>query len=382
MLVRFNRENFNSFLIVLFMFSSAICLPIHILTKSGFMIWIVTFGILFASLLINKFIFNKKFLNISLVLIIIFLINLTFFNFKNIIINIFIEFIKFALIPLYLTSQDYSFKKVIYYWYRVGIINFIIWLFMIIFVIRGRVDYMFFGVYMTYSFIIFIYNYYKMKKKKDLVMSIISLGSIFMFGNRAAWAICGVIWLYLYIISNKKSINKFIVKCLILSISILVLYNNFIYIMSSLQSFLLRVNINSYSINKLINAYNNGFITTMSGRDELYSVAIEIIKNNNLKPLGIGYFRVVTGSAYPHNFILEYIITFGILGLVVLPFIVWYLYKKYSRLKSEKKLVSNLLIIFIIIRLSMSSSFFIESMLWILLGFLIFDREICNKEIE
>ena len=140
MLVRFNRENFNSFLIVLFMFSSAICLPIHILTKSGFMIWIVTFGILFASLLINKFIFNKKFLNISLVLIIIFLINLTFFNFKNIIINIFIEFIKFALIPLYLTSQDYSFKKVIYYWYRVGIINFIIWLFMIIFVIRGRVD--------------------------------------------------------------------------------------------------------------------------------------------------------------------------------------------------------------------------------------------------
>ena len=64
MLVRFNRENFNSFLIVLFMFSSAICLPIHILTKSGFMIWIVTFGILFASLLINKFIFNKKFLNI------------------------------------------------------------------------------------------------------------------------------------------------------------------------------------------------------------------------------------------------------------------------------------------------------------------------------
>ena len=114
----------------------------------------------------------------------------------------------------------------------------------------------------------------------------------------------------------------------------------------------------------------------------MYSVAIEIIKNNNLKPLGIGYFRVVTGSAYPHNFILEYIITFGILGLVVLPFIVWYLYKKYSRLKSEKKLVSNLLIIFIIIRLSMSSSFFIESMLWILLGFLIFDREICNKEIE
>ncbi len=59
-----------------------------------------------------------------------------------------------------------------------------------------------------------------------------------------------------------------------------------------------------------------------TGRMLLYAKAIDIFMNNPLTGAGIGGFNSITGDAWPHNFFLELLCECGIIGTLLLLFIV------------------------------------------------------------
>ena len=59
-----------------------------------------------------------------------------------------------------------------------------------------------------------------------------------------------------------------------------------------------------------------------SGRQLLYLQALSIFQNNPLMGAGIGGFRAITGEGWPHNFFLELLCETGIIGTLLLFFIV------------------------------------------------------------
>ena len=61
-----------------------------------------------------------------------------------------------------------------------------------------------------------------------------------------------------------------------------------------------------------------------SGRMLLYAKAIDIFTNNPLTGAGIGGFYSITGDAWPHNFFLELLCECGVVGTLLLLFIVIY----------------------------------------------------------
>lgn len=368
-------ERKNSLLLVSFLFLSSLTLPINLIIGNGIVVWIITFYILAKSLCINNFKINKKILCIVICTILLFILNMLIVDYRDLVINIFLEFIKFGLIPLYLASNIKEYKYLAKYWYILGIVNLIIWYLCLPKTIAGQIDYMQMGVYMTYSLIIFCIRFYNEKSKQfiNFMLIILTIIPIAFFANRISLVICIAFIIYneVRLIKYRNiiySYTKIVITVFISSMCILNLNS----ILIRLSDFLKTMNISSYSINKLIMMVNSGFLAASSGRDSIYVSSIEIIKKAYGIPRGMGYFTHITGEIYPHNIILDMLICFGIIGIFLLLLLVIIFYKKYKIIQdNDLKQILIYLMIFLVIRLNFSGSFYNEVPLWITIGLLV-----------
>ena len=365
------RTEVNSILIMVFLFAPSLTLPLKIFMNNGVSVWFLTASLICFSLLNNKTI-NRNFVLLFFVANILFLLNILFVAYQDIVIDIYIEFLKFSLVALFLTIRELDYSKLLRYWYILGIINSLIWLVFLNRVVSGNLDYMFFGVSMTYSFTAVFYNYLIKRKRLDLLLLVIYFIVITFFANRGALIACiAVISIFTFHRSKRKFfyiINSIFITILFLIID---LKNIAIKIISLLNTLLINHNIYSYSINKFSLALVNGIASSSSGRDVLYSQAQDIIKDGFI-PRGIGYFQYKTSEIYPHNFFLDLFIVFGFLGLGILGLLILMFIKFYSKeMDSKKRDVVTLFLIMVFFRLMFSSTFIYDTSFWILIGLLI-----------
>lgn len=369
-MIKVEKNNINTIILLMFIFISSITLPIKKIMDSGSIVWILTVVLLIISLIINKKI-NSLVVIIALVSIAFFLCNIILVDYKSIIINQMFDFIKFALIPLYLASNDINEDKLSYYMYKFSIINFIILLFFIPSSSNLDINYMSYGTAMTYSFIGFIYNYYISRNKCDLILSYITIFMIFIFANRGALLVCTIIYIFIIIYIQRGVIRKSIIIGFGATLIILV-KNNLYNLLIKFNELLIRSGISSYSLTKYIQSIENGIVEASSGRDDVFNYAIEIIKNNPIKVNGFGYFTHKTNIVYPHNIILDMWIIFGIIGTIILIILFMKLFfKAIINLNKNIKIIVYSFFIHVLIRLSISGTFITETLLWIIIGIFI-----------
>ena len=369
--IKVNKEKVNTFLVILFIFMSSITIPIKKYTGSGSVVWLITFFSLFLSITINRRI-SKYYLYILFTILSLLFANILLVDYKVLVINEFIEIIKFAIIPLYLATNRINYQYFIKYWCWFCKLNFWILLFLLPDVISNDINYMVYGVSLAYSFTGFIYEYIFESKNKicSLTYSIASLILIFIFGNRSSLLICIIIYVILKIY-NKKNIIKTSIFLLFISTIGIYIYGNLKKVLILLQYILSKFSIYSYSITKYIMALDKGLIESSSGREVKFIAAVDIIKSNPIKPHGIGYFTHVTGMIYPHNIFLDLWITFGIIGtiLAVIYGIVLILRIKYISNKRFKALLVSIIVLEFI-WLNFSGTFVEESLFWVIIGIL------------
>lgn len=365
------KENINVLLLVIYLYLSTLTLPIKTITDSGIVVWVLTGLILFVSLYNNKLRINKKVFYILLSIILLFLINILLVNFFEPIFNIFIEFLKFGVIPLYLASFIKNYNILLKKWYLFAIISTIIWLVFLSDVNSRSLNYMTFGRHMTLSLIVFtIYYYTKGKKVINLVLMFICLMVIGFFANRSSLLIALTIISFFELKSlRSKNVLLSYFKSIIYIIFIAVLIIRLEDLVYWLREYLQSIGINSYFLTKAVFAFRSGISESLSGRDDITDQAINLITSNNFMPNGIGYFQYVTGIVYPHNIILDILVSFGFFGLILLFVFIVFAIRKYIKIKDMYfKILIVPLSIYLLIRLSFSGTFWSEEELWMLVG--------------
>ena len=370
-IISINKYKINAFLIVLFVFMSSVTMPIKNFTRNGSVIWLITILGIIISFFINRKI-DKSYLFFLITSLILILLNILIVEYSSLVISELFEFIKFGLIPLYLSSNKFDYDSFVDYWYKFSIVNFVILVYYIPNVINNKLNYMVFGISLVYAFVGFITYFYIKNKYKvlNLIIVIIIVILIFIFGNRSSLLICLSIWLFMKLYNIRNSFKKVISLFIMITISI-VAYINIFNILKGINIFLQKMGIHSYSISKYIMAIDNGFIKSTSGREELAKLSIDIIKSNPLKPHGLKYFTYFTGRIYPHNLILDLSIVFGLLGAIfIIGFLIYLIFKsKYIKNESFKIILSEIIVLEFL-WLFFSGTFIEESIFWIIIGVL------------
>ena len=129
---------------------------------------------------------------------------------------------------------------------------------------------------------------------------------------------------------------------------------------------------------RFLTSLSEGSITESAGRERIFEVIIEAIKQN---PFGYGFFAdryVIVSSgmrnAYTHNFFLEVICDFGVIfGSVFIIFFIWRMLNTihYFKSTSMNKIISAL-IPFGLFQLLFSSSFLVCPPFFMLMGIFFF----------
>lgn len=380
---KYNYLNLNALLLVLLIFMGPLSLPINEIMGNGIVVWIATAIIIIISLISNKKI-NYYFIIICLILVSGIFINIILVNHKDIVISKFMEIIKFAIIPMYIASNRFNYEAFKKYICLFSYISIIILVLFIPAVIDKKLEYMQFGVYLTYCFIGFILAIFSYEKYRiiNFIMSIITLIIIGLFGNRGSLLICIGIILFNTIYIKRINLKDIIIRVSIIFIIILTYINSY-NILININNILNDNNISSYSINKYIMAFESGLEQSSSGRSDIYDETIEIIREANFKPNGIGYYTYKTGKNYPHNFILDILIVFGIYGAIIISTIsIIMLIKTIKDSNPDIRFYIILLTIYVIFRLLLSGTFINEEMLWVLIGLVISIENKKNKVIK
>ena len=224
-----------------------------------------------------------------------------------------------------------------------------------------------FGYQVLFFLIFLVFDALENKKISDILLSLIGIVSVILLGSRGP-TICILMMILFYIlrknIESKQKLLRIIYLILILSIIVLFFDN----IINYLNSILLKYNLNSRFIDRII---NNNF-SEGSGREYIWSVTIQKIID---RPFGYGFMgsRSFLGNiiyaGYPHNFILEIISDYGVFfgSIIVIIFIKNYLFIVFNKnnMKHSKILVIMSGVIF---GLMMSLTYWNVPSFWICLA--------------
>lgn len=369
--MKINKNIVNSYVFSLSVFLSAITIPIKVYTSSGLVIWVL-YGLLFTISLTANFNsrINKYFIVFIVFFSLFFILSFVFSNSSLYILKLYFDFLKFSILPVfffqYITKSEELFLSL----YKVAKFTYFILIFSIPFIIEDSVNYMTFGVSLTYTLIFIYFN--DLRKKQfgmfNFILILVGLCAIFIFGNRMSFvsaALC-LFCLKIFFI-DIRFVNKLLLLLLCFLIALITTF--FLYdILIWIQKFLYSHNVYSYSIQKLIMMLNEGIASSSSGRDVIYSEAITMIYNNMFLPYNLGYYpeNNPNGSNYPHNLILDLLLVVGLPGLIILMVVyVRFIWLTLKMKDKELRYFVLIISIYSLLRLSSSGTFWSEPFFWL-----------------
>lgn len=371
-----NEKNLNAFLIALFLFAPSFAtipklfLDNRLIDFSGYIFYILIF---ITSITLNKFLINKKYFWFLLITNILFLINLLIVSsYKDLVMEIYLKFNILAIIAVYITSLDIDYKKLVKYWYILGVLNILIWLPLLNLISSEEISYMHMGTFMTLAFAIVYYNFLRKRKLIDLFWVIVSFTMIAVFANRGALLAIAVLAISILFYRTKYKKTVFTLSAISIILFLLLDIKSIaLKIVNNLNNLLINNGINSYPIKRLIDTLNSGVVESSSGRDNIFDYSLDILKES-FHPHGVGYFEHVTNILYPHNLFLDLFIIFGYLAIPILFLCIFFTFKVivYEENKVKKEIIVMLITI-LFIRLNLSSTFLDEASFWILFGIIL-----------
>lgn len=378
--------NLNSKIVAIFLSQTLICSIINIVIEIPNLSVIVTAFLMFFVLIFNKnYKKNIKLFFIVYFLIIILLITSSVFNTFNAISRYIIFFLVFGSASLLFTSINVDYRKII----ESLIIIYFIYLFAYLFIIRNTFlvanDYWSDQMGQSYGFVPMVllsfayinYSKYfsqnKILKRISIVVGICSLYFI-LFDCATRGAILTILISLIIMIIGRYEGNKKMILIFILSVLctvVLFAYND---ILLWLNSILNDLNLNILSISKTVRRISLG--TADSGRNELYMIAWDYIKQSPIIGNGIGYFELNQGI-YIHNILIEIICEYGLVGFFLCGFFLFKSARSSINCEDINDLFKMFLFCYTIPMLFFSNTYWLIPHFWFYLFF-----EISTKKIK
>lgn len=182
-----------------------------------------------------------------------------------------------------------------------------------------------FGYAIAFPTMVFMMNTFKRRKIKDLILGLIGIWCVVTQGNRGALLVL-VIFFGLTLISNviggndtSKKLLKII--CILIGIVLVIAFGN--YILDIAISWLGKSGINSRTLEMIL----NGSISDDNGRDLIWGTIMSAIKKGGIFGYGMLGDRPFVFpyhvAGYSHNLFLELIVSYGIIGIGIIGYLVF-----------------------------------------------------------
>lgn len=237
-----------------------------------------------------------------------------------------------------------------------------------------------FGYSMLFTVVFFAAEAYLHRKKFYYIPFVIGSVIILLSGSRGAivWAVAVFVFMmpYRWGSMSRKERWRSLLLMIILVPLLCLFYVYFEQVSHALVTFLARHGIASRSLNALL----SGEFSEANGRDKIYKITIERIKEGGWLGNGVFGERTAVGQkfrwGYAHNIVLEVYAAFGYLGgtIVMLALIVSII----STAIRSKTLVEQVIFITFFgtsMKLLLSDSFWFNSSFWALLAIMVMWRK-------
>lgn len=170
-----------------------------------------------------------------------------------------------------------------------------------------------------------VFYLFKIKEKSRLlvlasIFDLVYTAQVFLYGARGSVLsiAVSVIAIAFTSYSNRIGLKKNGTKSLLLIGLILLLIFYYRQLFTIGSSLLESLGISPYFLQKTVRLEGN--VGALNGRDTIYAISLDLIKKRPILGYGFDSFDYYTGLRYPHNFILQFIHDFGIIGASLLIF--------------------------------------------------------------
>ncbi len=335
---------------------------------------------------------EKRSIIFLIIFIVLVLLNCAMVNYKN---YVFVEGftdIIIWLIPVFaITGKYFNFNNFLNWWFRFSLCMSGFVLIPIILNSLKLLNYGSISSILLPNLLILSWYYFKEKGilSKTFKWIVFNMILIFLFAGRMAFLSISLTIVVFFFI--QKNIDLKIKIALLVSIAIVILITiyNIESILGFINNTLNHFGLHSRNIDLFIEQFKNGITLDglhLSGRDIVYTEAINYIKDNWLLPSGLGVIRHLTDGVYyhSHNLILEQFIVFGVPLTIIFDILtILFLSKKRNDDKQQFKFLIYLLFFYLI--LSATGTNFINSIYSILFLTMLFSsvsiKNISKREI-
>lgn len=371
-----NYIDINSLLIAMLLIINYIVGVLNIIISLPNLLTILCIIIFIFTIIRNKFMIKKKHILFFLITGVQVILTLLIYNMNsNFQIKFILGYLLNSILIVYVVSFNYNFNKICKY---ISVI-FTILIWSLLFFKPQSYDP---GSMMGRSYsilpfflasIYYLSGYVKDKKINKIIIftsNIIYIISMYKFLTRGV-VLSITVYLYLLYIFNILSSSKNFKKVffiLVSSIIIVIVFLNFTTIITEMNSFLLNNNIKIKFLNKMVILLDENNLD--NGRFLLYKISWNSFKKNPILGNGIGALDRLHGINYDHSLILQLLNEGGIIFFIIHISIIIkgliIILKKFN----EESNISHFLLLLLcnsLIRLSVSSTFWLDQGYWMFL---------------
>lgn len=314
--------------------------------------YLITLILIAYALFINNFKMKTYFLIFLIMCLIYMFINVLLVSYKDF---VFIEIIAIfisSFLPIYLVTLDrINYKFLINIWFRIANIITLLSPIYIYLYSNKLIEYYQIGYFTHLNILIMTYYLFVQKKTgiKNLIYLCINLALSIVLGSRMLLisSILTSIATMIFLVKRKNA--KYYFQLILAGCSFFYVALNIEKVLILIQGIASKFNINSRNLQMFIAQIKGSSIESVSsGRDNIYPIVLEHINNRFGMPSGLAVTRYITNERFyhAHNFLLESILLFGIVGVILLS--VWYTFRVYHFFRLRKHFEYKFAIYFIL----------------------------------
>lgn len=231
-----------------------------------------------------------------------------------------------------------------------------------------------FGYAMLPSALFFLIDFYRNKSTISLFLLLLSVTSLVIWGSRGTLLVILVFFMLLFL---KKQKGWLFIIVLLLAIFYQPLVDLTIHLLTTLGQMT-----GSNKIKGLIGLFSGEGWEVSAGRDVIYSHCIDLFREHPWgNGVGFWYYDTAMFGLYPHNIFLQVMTELGVIGLLVLCFILAVIVIKLFRTKNDRFIFLSFIFSIVIGRLTVSSIFWARPEFWLMLGIFLFNNKLSNQRL-
>lgn len=368
-----NWKNNSLIVVIVLALPNLLSIVNHYLSINSLAIKIILSILLFAiTLVMNHFKVNRQVICLMFLLIIFYTVNVLLVEYKGIVTTEFLKMFVFGVLIMFISSYKLDFNLLTKTWYITACIFFIAMHLLFFDVIQREFSYMQLGFINNFVFAGVVLQGFKRKNAILIIIMFYLLVISILFGHRGSVLVNVMMLIYfLYHTLPYKKLYIFLTTMISMFLLYLFTFGKEIILRFLYGIQRLFPQVDSYTLKKVIRDFETGNLDS-SGRDEIYSISLDMIENKNyLYPNGFGYFRHVTGIVFPHNIILDMYIVFGVLSIMFTLYLLFIVYNVKKKVSEDVFNIVSIIGIFSIVRLLSGGSFIEEFSFWVFVGLIL-----------